>query len=386
VAEQSSRLSGFYRLSVTERQNAIGEHARLRRAQIEELARGGLTLELADCLIENVVGVFGLPFGIAANFYVNNRDYLIPMVIEEPSVVAAASHAAKLVRASGGFSARADESRMIGQIQLLDVSDLADAREKILSAKNELLAEANAVDAVIVALGGGAIDLETRIFADSRVGPMLVVHILFDTRDAMGGNAVNTVCERLAPHLEQISGGRANLRILSNLADRRLARAACRVPGDVIGAEVVRGIVEAQVLAEIDPYRAATHNKGVLNGIDAVAVATGNDWRAIEAGAHAYAARSGQYRALTNWTRDEDGDLRGEIELPLAIGLVGGMTRAHPVAQIALQILGVQSARELAAVMAAVGLAQNLGALRALAAEGIQAGHMKLHARRSKSE
>lgn len=381
-AKNSSALSGFYSQSVAERQALLRERYHLTPAELDALASGGLSTDLANRLIENVVGVYGLPLGLAAHFQINNRDYLIPMAIEEPSVVAACSHAAKLARNGGGFTARADPSVMIGQIQLLDLSDLDIARDKILAARDQILALANSTTPSIVERGGGAKNIETRLFRDTRVGPMLVVHLHFDTRDAMGANLVNTACEAIAPLVASLTGGRVVLRILSNLADKRLARAECRVPARTLGDNTVRGIVEAQALAEIDPYRAATHNKGILNGIDAVAMATGNDWRSIEAGAHAYAARDGQYRALTRWDRDPSGDLIGSIELPLAVGIVGGTITAHPVAKIALKILGVASAQELASVTASVGLAQNLGALRALASEGIQQGHMALHARK----
>ncbi len=377
----SSALSGFYRQSPAERQTLVQQRYHLNQAEIDALTRGGLSLDLADRLIENVVGVYGLPLGIAAHFQINKRDYLIPMAIEEPSVVAACSHAAKLAREAGGFTASADEPLMVGQVQVMELRDLDAAREKILAARDEILAFANATAKSLVERGGGAKDIEVRLFRETRAGPMLVLHLLFDTRDAMGANQVNTACEAIAPLIQEITGGRVVLRILSNLADKRLARAACRISRDALGAGVVQGIVEAQALAEIDPYRAATHNKGILNGIDAVAIATGNDWRSVEAGAHAYAARDGHYRALTQWERDANGDLLGSIELPLAVGIVGGTTAAHPVAQIALKILSVASARELAGVMAAVGLAQNLGALRALVSEGIQQGHMALHAR-----
>jgi hydroxymethylglutaryl-CoA reductase len=276
---------------------------------------------------------------------------------------------------------------MIGQLQVLDVIDPWSARFDLLAARDELLALANATDPVIIELGGGARDLEVRVFEHTQVGPMLVVHLIFDCRDAMGANAVNTACERLAPRVEQITDGRVNLRILSNLADRRLARARCTVPAEALtfkdfaGAQVARGIAEASAFAAADPYRAATHNKGIMNGVDAVVVATGNDWRAIEAGAHAYAARSGRYTSLSTWALNAEGNLAGTLEMPLAVGTVGGATRVHPTAQVALKILGVQSARELAEITAAVGLAQNLAALRALATEGIQRGHMELHAR-----
>jgi len=347
----------------------------------------GLDPARADQMIENVVGVHALPLGIAVNFLVNRRDVLVPMVIEEPSVVAGASFAAKLARAGGGFQATTTPPEMIGQIQVLDVVDPWSARFDVLAAREDLLAGANEQDPVLVELGGGARDIEVRVVERTPVGPMLVVHLIFDCRDAMGANAVNTTCEALAPHIEHITGGRVRLRILSNLADRRLARARCTIPTDALafetfsGQEVVQGIVEAAAFAAADPYRAATHNKGIMNGVDAVVLATGNDWRAVEAGAHAYAARGDGYTSLSSWSRDGDGNLAGTLEMPLAVGTVGGATRVHPTAQVALKILGVETARELAEVIAAVGLAQNLAALRALATEGIQKGHMELHAR-----
>ncbi|MBI5302004.1 MAG: hydroxymethylglutaryl-CoA reductase, degradative [Chloroflexi bacterium] len=376
---QNSRLSGFFRLSVAERRNLVGELANLTENELGALATGGLTPELANRLVENVIGIHGLPIGIAANFMVNGRDYLIPMAIEEPSVVAAASHIAKLVRDTGGFTASTDAPMMIGQVQVL-VRDVESAREKILAAHDEILALANA-KSTLVEFGGGVRDFEVRVFHESRVGAMVVVHLFVDVRDAMGANSVNTSCEAIAPLLEQLTGGHVVLRILSNLADRRLARASCRVSKNDLGDELVTRIVEAQTLAEIDPYRAATHNKGIMNGIDAVVVATANDWRGVEAGAHAYAARDGQYRALSQWDCAANGDLIGSIELPIPSGIIGGTVNAHPSAKIALKILGVKTAPEFAGVLASVGLAQNLGALRALAGEGIQRGHMELHAR-----
>jgi len=357
----------------------------------EELAvlgdESGLSLDRAERMIENVVGVYGLPLGIATNFNINGRDYLVPMAIEEPSVVAGLSYAARLVRQGGGFHTSSDEPLMIGQIQVLDVADPAAARQRLLAAKGELLALANTQDPVIVELGGGAKDVDVRLIQGSPVGSMLVVHLVYDVRDAMGANAVNTAVEALAPLVERLTGGRVALRILSNLADRRLARAWGMVPKEELALEGltdeqgVQRLLEAHAFALADPYRAATHNKGIMNGIDAVAVATGNDWRAIEAGAHAYAARSGTYSPLSTWERDAQGNLVGSVELPLAAGIVGGATKVHPKARVALEILGVATARELAEVMAAVGLAQNLAAIRALAMEGIQRGHMKLHAR-----
>jgi hydroxymethylglutaryl-CoA reductase len=384
----SSRLPGFYKLTPEQRAALVGEATGLSADDLAALApAGGLQIAQADTMIENVVGVYGLPLGIATNFTVNGRDVLVPMAVEEPSVVAGLSYAARMVRAGGGFHADADDPVMIGQMQVLDLSDLAAARLRVLAAREELLERANAIDPVIAGLGGGARDIQVRVFAHSPAGPMLVVHLLYDARDAMGANAVNTAVEALAPVVERITDGRVALRILSNLADRRLARAWGVVPKGELALEGlsaeegVQRLIEAYAFAAVDPYRAATHNKGIMNGIDAVAIATGNDWRAIEAGAHSYAARSGRYAPLTTWERDADGNLAGSIELPMPVGTVGGATKAHPQARVALRILGTHSARELAGIMAAVGLAQNLAALRALAMEGIQRGHMALHAR-----
>ncbi len=385
---RSSRLPALHRLTPDERLALLARHAGLSEAEQALLATGsGLGIEQAGQMIENAISVFGLPLGIAPNFIINGRELLVPLAIEEPSVVAALGNAARIFRTGGGFCTSSDEPLMIGQIQLLDVPDPAAAQAAILEMKAELLALADESGGSIVARGGGARDLELRHFPHTSAGPMLVVHLLIDCRDAMGANLVNSVCERLAPHMEALSGGRANLRILSNLADRRRARARCQLPTRELaqngqtGLEVARRVVEAAALAEVDPWRAATHNKGIMNGIDAVAIATGNDWRAIEAGAHAWAARDGVYRSLSQWRLDEQDVLRGSLELPLAVGTVGGATRAHPLARVALKILGVSTARELAEVMAAVGLAQNFAALRALATEGIQRGHMNLHAR-----
>jgi hydroxymethylglutaryl-CoA reductase len=385
--ERTSRLSGFYALSVEDRANEVAGWAELDDGERAVLVGAGLTVDRADRMIENVVGVHALPLGIAANFTINSRDYLIPMVIEEPSVVAAASFMAKIVRDAGGFQTCSTEPVMIGQMQILDISDPWSARFDILCQKQRLLDLANQTDPVVVSLGGGARDVEVRVFANTPLGPMLVLHLLYDSRDAMGANTVNTAVEALTPLVEEITGGRVHLRILSNLADRRLARAKCVIPpallafADYAGERVVRGIVEAYAFAAVDPYRATTHNKGIMNGIDAVALACGQDWRAIEAGAHAFASRDGRYVPLSTWACDGEGNLVGTLELPLAVGTVGGATRVHPGAKTALKILGVQTARELAEVMAAVGLAQNLGALRALSTEGIQRGHMALHAR-----
>ncbi len=384
----SSRAPGFYNWPLKDRLAWVVDWANLTEEEAAVLrGEAGLPLEQADRMIENVVGLHALPLGIALNFQVNGRDVLVPMAIEEPSVVAGASFAAKLARPGGGFRAETTPPEMIGQIQVLDLPDLEAAREAVLAARERILARADEVDPVIRRLGGGARDLEVRALPETPAGPMLVVHLIYDCRDAMGANAVNTACEALAPLIEEITGGRVGLRILSNLAERRLARAECTIPADALafdefpGERVVQGIVEAWAFAAADPYRAATHNKGILNGVDAVAIATGQDWRAIEAGAHAYAARSGRYTSLSTWSRDEEGNLVGRLEMPMAVGTVGGATRSHPTARVALKILGVQTARELAEVMVAVGLAQNLAALRALATEGIQKGHMALHAR-----
>ncbi len=382
----SSRIPGFYQLTGEQRLERVVRLAELGEAERTALQNGGLEPELAERMIENVVGRYTLPLGIAVNFLINGRDRLIPMAIEEPSVVAGASYAAKLVRAGGGFFTDSTPPEMIAQIQVLDVADPQSARLELLAHRAELLAIADEIDPVIVRLGGGARDLEVEVVR-SPVGPMLDVRLIYDCRDAMGANAINTIAERLAPRVAEIVGGRANLRIISNLADRRLARAWCKVPADALtiegfpGALVVERIVEAYAYAVASPYRAATHNKGIMNGIDAVVIATGNDWRAVEAGAHAYAARTGRYAPLSHWGTDADGNLVGSLEMPLAVGTVGGATRVHPTAQAALKILGVESARELAEVIVAVGLAQNLAALRALATEGIQRGHMELHAR-----
>ena len=383
---RTSRLSGFYQLNVEERTRIVAQWAGLTPEDISVLQRDP-ALDQADRMIENVISTYALPLGIAVNFLINSRDYLIPMAIEEPSVVAGASFAASLARQGGGFETTSTDPLMIGQIQVLDLPDPWRARFDLLASKARVLDLANQQDPVIVSLGGGVRDLEARVFPRSPAGPMLVLHLLYDVRDAMGANTVNTACEAVAPLVEAITGGRVVLRILSNLADRRLAQARCAIPpqaftrDEFAGETVVQRILEAHALAVVDPYRATTHNKGIMNGIDAVVVATGNDWRAIEAGAHAYAVRDGAYGPLSHWERGAEGDLVGTLELPLAVGTVGGATRVHPLARLALKILGVESARELAEVIAAVGLAQNLAALRALATEGIQRGHMELHAR-----
>jgi len=379
---KTSRIPGFYKLTPKERLEKVAEFADLTEEEVELLRRfGALDEATADRMIENVIGVFQLPLGIAVNFLINGRDYMIPMVIEEPSVVAAASNAAKMTREGGGVYTQSTESLMIGQIQLVDVKDPYGARLEILRNKDEILEIANEQDPVLVKLGGGAKDLEARVI-DTRLGQMLIVHLIVDVKDAMGANAVNTMAEAVAPRLASITGGRFRLRIISNLADKRLVRAWTRIPPEAVGGrEVAEGIVEAWAFADADPYRAATHNKGIMNGVDAVVIATGNDWRAVEAGAHAYACRFGCYKPLSTWELDEKGNLVGSLEMPLAVGIVGGATRTNPLARISLKILGVKTARELAEVIGAVGLVQNLAALRALAAEGIQAGHMSLHAK-----
>jgi hydroxymethylglutaryl-CoA reductase len=385
----TSRIPGFYKRPLAERAALVAEWAKLTaKEQSALLGIAGLNAAQADNMIENAVGVYALPLGIATNFLINGEEYLIPMVVEEPSVVAAVSNAAKLFREGGGFTTSSDEPIMIGQIQVLDVDDVYVAAGTVKAQRKRLLQIVNQeIGGSIVERGGGARDIEVRPLPDTSVGAMLIVHLLYDTRDAMGANAVNTAVEQLAPHIEELTGGRVNLRILSNLTDRRKARVEGMIPASELatpgssGEEVVRAIVEAGAFAVVDPYRAATHNKGIMNGIDAVAIATGNDWRALEAGAHAYAARSGQYTSMTQWWQDEQGNLRGALEIPLAVGIVGGATRVHPAAQIALKILGVQSARQLAEIMVAVGLAQNFAAIRALSTEGIQRGHMRMHAR-----
>ncbi len=392
VLMRTSRLAGFYNLSLEEKTTRLAEAAELSPQELAIFHQGGLTVEQANHMVENAIGIFSLPLGVALNFIVNGREVLVPMAIEEPSVIAGVSFMAKLARAGGGFLASASPPEMIGQIQILDVENPELARRQLLDHKAELLAEADAVDPVLRELGGGARDLEIRRLDESPIGAFLVAHLIYDVRDAMGANAVNTACERLAPHIERITGGRVHLRILSNLADRRLAKATCTIPsnaltfrspsGQMFSGEAVReGVIAAWAFAAADPYRAATHNKGIMNGIDAVVIATGNDWRAVEAGAHAYAARSGQYTSLSVWRKDAEGNLVGELEMPMAVGIIGGATRVHPAAQAALKLMGVRSARELAEILVAVGLAQNLAALRALATEGIQRGHMSLHAR-----
>jgi hydroxymethylglutaryl-CoA reductase len=383
----SSRIPAFYQLSVEERRRKLAEALDLTVEEVAALAAAdALPVEVADIMVENAVGTFALPFGVALNFQVNGRDHVIPMVVEEPSVIAAASNAALVARAGGGFAAEADPGAMIGQIQLVNVPDPGAAVERLGAARARLLAAAEELTPGLCRRGAGPRDVEVRLVRPERGATMVVVHVLVDTGDAMGANAVNSVVEALAPMVEEIAGGEVCLRILSNLADRRLARAAVRIPVAALardgfdGGEVAERIMYAYEFAASDPYRAATHNKGIMNGIDAVAVATGNDWRSIEAGAHAYACRAGRYRSLSVWDL-EDGHLVGALELPMAVSTVGPVVQSHPRVRLALRVLGVSGARELGAIMAAVGLASNLAAMRALATEGIQKGHMALHAR-----
>ena len=379
---KSSRIKGFYKLSLDERLKIVAEWAGLTEEEASILRNlGNLPEKIADSMIENVIGGMTMPFAVAVNFKINGKDYLVPMVIEETSVVAAASNAAKMLRHDKGIMAKAGPQEMIGQVMLVNVTAPRYKSMKIIEHKDEILDHARQQDSTLIKLGGGPRDLEVRVL-DSKLGPVIVVHLIVDVLDAMGANAVNTMVESIAPLLEKITGGEARLRIISNYATRRLVRAWARTPPENVGGEdIARKIVEASILADIDPYRAVTHNKGIMNGIIAVALATGQDHRAIEAGAHAYAARTGTYKPLSYWELDEEGYLVGSIELPLQVGIVGGATKVHPVSRIALKILGVKTAKELAEIMAAVGLAQNLAALRALVHEGIQKGHMRLHAR-----
>jgi hydroxymethylglutaryl-CoA reductase len=376
-----SKLTGFYKLSREERVKKLQEVTGLGEEDLGPLiAPGKVDLEILDHMIENVVGAMTLPLGIATNFKVNGKDYLIPMALEEPSVVAAASNAARMARDLGGFTATDTGPMMIAQIQAVEVPTPFAAKNKIIEAKEELLKFANEQDPILVRFGGGARDLRVRII-DTAVGVMLITELIVDTRDAMGANAVNTMAEALAPRIEKLTGGRVILRILSNLAELRLVRVTATFDKELLGGDdVVKDIIAAWAFAEADPYRCATHNKGIMNGIDAVVIATGNDFRAIEAGAHSYAAVGG-YHSLTKYERNAEGHLVGSIEIPTAVGLIGGATKVHPVARACVRILGVKTALELGHIIASVGLAQNLAALRALASEGIQKGHMALHAR-----
>jgi len=385
---QSSRIPGFYNLTLEERHSELVSKGFLTPENLAAWSGdAGLSMEQAQHMIENVIGLYALPVGLGLNFLINGREVLVPMVVEEPSIVAGASFMARLVRTGGGFIASTTPPEMIGQIQILEVTDPSIARLALLESKEKLLAEAAEIDPVLKVLGGGPRDLEVHIIEDSAIGSFLVAHLAYDVRDAMGANAVNTACERLTPQIETITGGRVHLRILSNLADRRLARAKCTIPVEALafkdfsGKQVRDGIIAAWAFAAADPYRAATHNKGIMNGVDAVVLATGNDWRAIEAGAHAFAARSGRYTSLSTWGCDADGNLVGTLEMPMAVGIVGGATKVHPGARTALELMRVTAASDLAEIIVSVGLAQNLAAIRALSTEGIQRGHMSLHAR-----
>jgi len=383
-----SRLPNFRSLTPAQRFEHVARIAELSEADIALMAKpGALSIDRANGMIENVIGTFELPFGVASNFQVNGKDYLVPMVVEEPSVVAAASFMAKLAREGGGFDTSSTGPLMRAQVQVIGVTDPYGARQALLKHRAEILEIANSRDKILIGLGGGCQDIEVHVFPDTPRGAMVVMHLIVDVRDAMGANTVNTMAESVSPLVEKLTGGTVRLRILSNLADLRLARARVHLTPEVLktkersGEEIVEGILDAYTFAAVDPYRAATHNKGIMNGIDPVIVATGNDWRAVEAGAHAYACRSGRYTSLTTWEKDTTGALVGTIEMPMPVGLVGGATKTHPLAQLSLKILGVKSAQELGEVAVAVGLSQNLGALRALATEGIQRGHMALHAR-----
>ncbi len=387
---RTSRIPGFYKQSVSERLSVLEELGLLSEDDLRILFEGTSVLDskAADRLIENVIGVHGLPMGLGLNFLINDREYVVPMVVEEPSIVAAVSSAAKTMRAGGGIRCRSTDPMLIGQIQVVNVKDTKRAEENVLEARKQILDLANSMHPNMVARGGGARSLEIRIHPATSTGPeMFIVHLIVDTRDAMGANLVNSMCEEVAPLVEQLTGGKVFLRILSNLVDRSMVQAEVVVPVEELssngysGEEVRDGIILANRFAEVDPYRATTHNKGIMNGIDAVAVATGNDWRAIEASVHAYAARRGRYSALTRWWKTKDGDLAGALEVPLKVGTVGGQMQSNPAAGVAHRVLGTTSARELAEVMCAVGLAQNFSALRALSTDGIQRGHMSLHAR-----
>lgn len=384
----NSILANFRKLNVTDRLNQIVKIAGLNKQQQQLLATdGALSIDLANGMIENVIGKFELPFAIAANFTVNGKDHLIPMVVEEPSIVAAASYMAKLVRENSGFKTTSTEALMRAQVQIVGVQSVEEVKKILLANKQDIIDLANSKDQFLVRIGGGCRDIEVHLFESTRVGAMVVLHLIVNVCDAMGANIVNNMAETVTPLVEKLTGGQVRLRILSNLADLRLVRSELKVRPEQLkheafsGEEVIDRMIEAYEFAAIDPYRAATHNKGIMNGIDPVIVATGNDWRAIEAGAHVYAVKNGHYTSLTTWHKDIDGNLIGRIELPMAVGLVGGATKTHPLAQLSLKILNIESARELGEVIASVGLAQNMAAMRALATEGIQRGHMALHAR-----
>lgn len=379
---KTSSYSGFFKLSAEERMKEVAEFAGLSQLEQEILVSAdSLDMDKADHMVENVIGKFALPMGVGINFVINGKDVVIPMVTEEPSVIAACSNAAKMARAAGGFVASTSGNVMIAQIQMLNVPAPFAAKSAVLENKDEIIRICNEKDPVLVKFGGGAKDVEVRVI-DSIAGPMVIVHLLVDTLDAMGANAVNTMAEAVSPYIEELTGGVAELRILSNLADHRIVRSRAVWKKEAVGGEeVVDKIINAYAFAAADPYRAATHNKGIMNGIIPVVIATGNDTRAIESGAHSYAARNGRYTSLTTWEKNKDGDLVGCIEMPMAVGLVGGATKIHPAAQTAVKILGVKTAAELGQIIASAGLANNLAAMKALATEGIQRGHMSLHAR-----
>ncbi len=388
---ETSRIPGFYNMSVEERRSLLKKLHTFSDDNFTKLTEDApLTVDTADKMIENVIGTFQLPLGLGLNFLINGKDYVVPMAVEEASIVASSSHIARIVRQAGGFTATSTERIMIGQIQVVGCEDFSKAKETLLKEKEMLIKAANDAYPSIVARGGGAKDLDVRILNDdaqSAYSKMLILHLYIDTCDAMGANIINTMVESLAPTVEELTKGKVYLRILSNYADQCLAKARCVIPpellktGDFSGEEVRDGVILAYEFAASDPYRAVTHNKGIMNGIDPVVIATGNDWRAVEAGAHAYASRNGIYTSMTEWYKDEEGNLVGELELPMSIGTVGGATRVHPLAKFALDLMDIQSSRELAEVIVAVGLAQNLGALKALATDGIQKGHMALHSR-----
>ena len=383
-----SSFSGFYKLSPQERLAAVVKETGISEEDAKKIAEPSLPVELADKMVENVIGTYTLPMGVALNFIINGKDVIIPMVTEEPSVIAAASNSAKMARMTGGFTTSFTGPIMIAQVQIVDVPAPEFAKSAILQHKEDIKKICNDKDPVLVKFGGGFHDLDVRII-ETKAGTMVILHLLVNVGDAMGANAVNSMAEAVAPYVEQITGGKVYLRNLSNLATYRLARASAvykkeslsKTGDPVEGAQIVDKILEAYAFAAADPYRAATHNKGIMNGITAAVIATGNDTRAIESGAHSYAAIKGRYTSLTVWEKDANGDLVGTIEVPMAVGLVGGATKTHPGAQAAVKILGVKTAAELAQIYAAVGLAQNLAAIKALATEGIQRGHMKLHAR-----
>lgn len=386
----TSRIPGFYKMDVNQRRELLEEQLNLTLEKKDTLySNEALDLEKADKMIENVIGTFQLPLGLGLNFLINNKEYKIPMAVEEPSIIASASYIAKLVRDAGGFKTEATERVMIGQIQVVGCEDFNLAKETILEHKEELIELANEAYPSLQKRGGGAEDLDVRLLNESEsiYSQMLVIHLYVNTCDAMGANIINTMVESIAPNVEVLTKGKVYLRILSNYANRSLAKATCTIPKELLategfsGEEVRDGVIQAYEFAASDPYRAVTHNKGIMNGIDPVIIATGNDWRAVEAGAHAYASKDGHYGSMTTWSKNEAGDLVGELELPMSLGIVGGASRVHPMAKLVYDILDVESASELAQVVVTVGLAQNLGALKALVTDGIQKGHMGLHSR-----